>query len=88
VNISDGLIAFGGAPANSVVVNNTVAPTTTITVGGAAIPVSLVNGATAAEISIAGTPIKKPAAGAVTFPNGGSLIRIDGPTTRVTISGQ
>ena len=86
VTISGALASFGGA-GNRIVVNNTVAPTTTLNVGGAAIPVSLVNGATIGQVSIAGNPIRNPGAGTISFPGNGSLIQVNGNTTRVTVSG-
>ena len=86
VTISGALASFGGA-GNRIVVNNTVAPTTTLNVGGAAIPVSLVNGATIGQVSIAANPIRNPGAGTISFPGNGSLIQVNGNTTRVTVSG-
>ena len=81
VNISGGLLSFGGS-GNTVTVSNTLCPCTII--GG--IPVRLTGGALAANVSIT-SPIKNAAGNTVSF-GAGAAVRVDGATTRVTISGQ
>jgi hypothetical protein len=80
VSVSGALIAFGGG-GNVVSVANSFCPCTTIS----GIPVSLGGGATAAQVSIGAGAISNPALGSVT-PNT-ALIRVTGPSTRVTIGG-
>jgi hypothetical protein len=81
VLVNGALIAFGGSGGNAVSVSNAFCPCTTI--GG--IPVALSGGATAAQVSIGAGAIKNPALGSVA--SNGALIRLVGPTTRVTIGG-
>ncbi len=81
VFVSGALIAFGGTGGNVVSVANSFCPCTTIS----GIPVSLAGGATAAQVSIGAGAIRSPALGSVT-PNT-ALIRVTGPSTRVTIGG-
>jgi len=80
VNISGALIAFSGAPGNTVNISNSL-PYTYI--GG--IPVALTNGALASNVAVTGTPIKNPALGTIT-PNK-ALIQVSGPTSKLTIGG-
>ena len=80
VNINGGLIAFSGWGGNTVNISNTLA---FVNIGG--IPVALTGGALAANVSIAGTPIKNPSLGTIT-PNK-ALIQVNGATTKLTISG-
>ena len=82
VNISGALLSFGGA-GSTVTVSNALCPCTII--GG--IPVRLSGGALAANVSIT-NPIKN-AGGSNTVSFGaGAAVRVDGATTKVTISGQ
>ncbi|HEX4993696.1 MAG TPA: hypothetical protein VFX87_01955, partial [Methylomirabilota bacterium] len=81
VNISGALLSFGGS-GSTVTVSNALCPCTLI--GG--IPVRLSGGALAANVSIA-NPIKNAAGNTVSFGTG-AAVRVDGATTRVTISGQ
>jgi hypothetical protein len=81
VNISGSLLSFGGS-GSTVTVSNTLCPCTII--GG--IPVRLSGGALAANVSIT-NPIKNAAGNTVSF-GAGAAVRVDGATTRVTISGQ
>jgi len=83
LNVSGALVAFGGSGGNSIVVNNTARPSATIF----GIPISLTGGAQLDQVSITGTPIKGSGLGTISFPNGGSLIEVHGPQTRVTITG-
>ena len=80
VNINGGLIAFSGWGGNTVNISNTLA---FVNIGG--IPVALTGGALAANVSIAGTPIKNPSLGTIS-PNK-ALIQVNGATTKLTISG-
>ena len=81
VNISGALLSFGGS-GSTVTVSNALCPCTLI--GG--IPVRLSGGALAANVSIA-NPIKNAAGNTVSFGTG-AAVRVDGATTRVTITGQ
>jgi hypothetical protein len=81
VFVSGALVAFGGTGGNVVSVANTFCPCASI--GG--IPVALAGGATAGQVSIGPGAIRNAALGSVT-PNV-ALIRVLGPTTRVTIGG-
>jgi FecR-like protein len=81
VNISGALLSFGGS-GSTVTVSNALCPCTII--GG--IPVRLSGGALAANVSIT-NPIKNAAGNTVSF-GAGAAVRVDGATTRVTISGQ
>jgi hypothetical protein len=81
VLVNGALIAFGGSGGNAVSVSNAFCPCTTIS----EIPVALSGGATAAQVSIGAGAIKNPSLGSVA--SNGALIRLVGPTTRVTIGG-
>ncbi len=81
VFVSGAFIAFGGTGGNLVSVANNFCPCTSIN----GVPVALVGGATAGQVSIGPGAIRNPALGSVT-PNV-ALIRVLGPTTRVTIGG-
>lgn len=82
VNISGALVSFGGS-GSTVTVSNTLCPCTII--GG--IPVRLSGGALAANVSIT-NPIQNAAGNTVSIAAGAAAVRVDGATTRVTISGQ
>ena len=82
VNISGGLLSFGGS-GSTVTVSNALCPCTII--GG--IPVRLSGGALAANVSIT-NPIKNAAGNTVSIAAGAAAVRVDGATTKVTISGQ
>jgi len=79
VNISGALIAFSGG-GNVVNVLNALP---FINIGG--IPVALTGGAVASNVSITGVPIKNPLLGVIT-PNK-ALIQVNGPNSKLTISG-
>ncbi|MBI4607931.1 MAG: FecR domain-containing protein [Candidatus Rokubacteria bacterium] len=87
LNVSGALVVFNGTGGNSIVMKNNLLPTTTLNVGAFSFPILLVNGAQSTQVSINGTPIKGSTLGSITFPNGGSLIKVDGPTAKVVISG-
>jgi hypothetical protein len=82
VNISGALLSFGGA-GSTVTVSNALCPCTII--GG--IPVRLSGGALAANVSIT-NPIKNAAGNTVSIAASAAAVRVDGATTKVTISGQ
>ncbi len=82
VNISGALLSFGGS-GSTVTVSNALCPCTII--GG--IPVRLSGGALAANVSIT-NPIKNAAGNTVSIAAGSAAVRVDGATTRLTISGQ
>jgi len=82
VNISGALLSFGGS-GSTVTVSNALCPCTII--GG--IPVRLSGGALAANVSIT-NPIQNAAGNTVSIAAGAAAVRVDGATTRVTISGQ
>ena len=82
VNISGALLSFGGT-GSTVTVSNALCPCTLI--GG--IPVRLSGGALAANVSII-NPIKNAAGNTVSIAPGSAAVRVDGATTRLTISGQ
>lgn len=81
VFVSGALVAFGGTGGNLVSVANNFCPCASI--GG--IPVALAGGATTGQVSIGPGAIKNAALGSVTPSM--ALIRVLGPTTRVTIGG-
>ena len=82
LSVNGALIGFGGVGGNTVSVANGLCPCTTI--GG--IPVSLTGGALAANVSINGA-IKNPNLGTLSVAPNAAVIRVDGATTKVTISG-
>jgi hypothetical protein len=82
VNVSGALLSFGGT-GSTVTVSNALCPCTLI--GG--IPVRLSGGALAANVSIT-NPIQNAAGNTVSIAAGAAAIRVDGATTRVTVSGQ
>lgn len=87
LNVTGALVQFVGPATNSIVVGNSAAPTTVVTVGGVSIPILLTNGATASQVTITGTPVQGTTAGTITFPNSGSLIKIDGPNAKLKVQG-
>ena len=82
VNISGALLSFGGT-GSTVTVSNALCPCTVI--GG--IPVRLSGGALAANVSITNA-IQNAAGNTVSIAAGAAAVRVDGATTRLTISGQ
>lgn len=80
VNIQGALIAFSGTPGNTVAISNNLAY---MNING--VPVALTGGALAGNVLISGAAIKNSSLGTIT-PNK-ALIRVDGATTKVTISG-
>ena len=82
VNVTGALLSFGGA-GSTVTVSNALCPCTVI--GG--IPVRLSGGALAANVSITNA-IQNAAGNTLSIAAGAAALRVDGATTRVTISGQ
>ncbi|HEY7436722.1 MAG TPA: FecR domain-containing protein [Methylomirabilota bacterium] len=82
VNITGALLSFGGT-SSTVTVSNTLCPCTLI--GG--IPVRLSGGALAANVAIT-NPIHNAAGNTLSIAAGAAALRVDGATTKVTISGQ
>jgi len=82
LTINGALINFGGTGGNSVSVQNSVFSET---ING--IPFSFTDGATNAQVTVNGTPIRNPGLGTVNTPNNGSLIQVDGTQATVTIQG-
>jgi hypothetical protein len=80
VDIRGALIAFSGAPGNTVTVSNSLA---FVNIGG--IPVALTGGALPGNVLITGAAIKNAELGTITPSK--ALIRVDGAATRVTIGG-
>jgi hypothetical protein len=68
LNVSGALVFFGGTGGNQIVVNNSIAPTTTIS----GIPVSVT---TAGSVSIGPAPVTNPGLGSLTISAGGSAIQ-------------
>ncbi len=81
VSVSGAFIGFGGTGGNLVSVTNSFCPCSII--GG--IPVALVGGAMASQVSIGAGAIRNPGLGLIS-PNV-ALIRVFGTATRVTIGG-
>jgi hypothetical protein len=80
VDIRGALIAFSGAPGNTVNIFNNLK---FVNIGG--VPVALTGGALASNVVITGTPIKNAALGTITPST--ALIQVNGPTSKLTISG-
>jgi hypothetical protein len=83
VNITGGLIGFGGTGGNTVSVANNLCPCTAI--GG--IPVALQNGALATNVQIS-NPIKNPTLGTVNVPTGAALAVVNGAGSKLIVGAQ
>ncbi len=68
LNVNGVLVNFGGTGGNQIVVNNAIAPSTTLS----GLPVSATGGGT---INIGPNPVKNPGLGNITVNGGGSLIQ-------------
>lgn len=92
LNVTGALVRFGGTGGNSINVTNLFCVAVCPTVGG--IPVALLNGASLSNVTITnpikngnlGTVVASPPPGVVTV-NSPAVIVLDGPNSRVTISG-
>jgi hypothetical protein len=86
VNLSNALVAFGGAGGNRVDVRNSLCPCTLI--GG--VPVALTGGAVASNVSIANA-VQNPGLGRINLQNpslgagGTALVVVNGAASRVTV---
>ena len=87
VNISGALVKFVETFGNTLKINNALCGGPCATVGG--IPVFASGGAVAGSpnVFISGTPIKNQGTNTVTIPAGAAVIRVDGASSKVTISG-
>jgi FecR-like protein len=81
VNISGSLVAFTGTGGNRVSIANNLCPCTTVS----GVPVSLRDGAVAANVTIGPNPVKNPGLGTVTLGPGAAAVVVAGPTSRVTV---
>ena len=85
--IGGSLVAFGGSGGNLLSVSNNLCGGSCAMIGG--IPVALLNGATAANISIAGSAIQNPSLGAVKLGTPSTaLVTVSGAGSKVTIGKQ
>ena len=84
VNISGALIAFGTSSGNTVSVTNTLCAAGCSTIGG--LKVSLLGGATAGQVSIT-NPIKNQGTNTFSVSATGAVISVNGPKSKLTISG-
>jgi len=87
VNVSGALVAFSGSGGNLVSVTNSLCSGTCPTFNG--IPVFLAGGAVSSQVSIGPNAIKNGALGSITksSPSSTALVVVDGPTSKVTITG-
>ncbi|HSE94083.1 MAG TPA: hypothetical protein VLF19_12310, partial [Methylomirabilota bacterium] len=87
LDVTGGLAYFGGTGGNRISVSNNVCDGACQTFHG--IPVFFQNGATPANLAIGPNPLKNPDLGALTTSGpGAAAIILDGPTSRVSISGR
>jgi hypothetical protein len=77
LNVSGALVFFGGAGGNSIVVNNSVAPTATMS----GLPVSATSGG---AITIGPNPVKNPTLGSITVTKGSLIQATGGGTVAIT----
>jgi len=83
-NIGGALVAFGGSGGNLLSVSNSLCGGACVLIGG--IPVALMNGATAGNVSIGAGAIKNPSLGAIQLASPSTaLLSVSGPTSKVTI---
>ena len=83
-SIGGALVAFGGAGGNLLSVSNSLCGGACVVIGG--IPVALMNGATAGNVSIGAGAIKNPSLGSVQLASPSTaLLSVSGPTSKVTI---
>lgn len=83
-SIGGALVAFGGSGGNLLSVSNSLCGGACIVIGG--IPVALMNGATAGNVSIGAGAIKNPSLGAIQLASPSTaLLSVSGATSKVTI---
>jgi hypothetical protein len=86
-SIGGALVAFGGAGGNLLSVSNNLCGGSCALFGG--IPVALLNGATAANVSIADGAVKSPSLGAIKYATSTSaLVSVSGAGSKVTVGGK
>jgi hypothetical protein len=86
-SIGGALVAFGGAGGNLLSVSNNLCGGSCALFGG--IPVALLNGATAANVSIADGAVKNPSLGAIKYTSPTSaLVSVSGVGSKVTVGGK
>jgi len=77
-------VAFGGSGGNLLSVSNSLCGGSCALIGG--IPVALLNGATAANVSIANGAVRNPALGTIQYATPTSaLVSVSGAGSRVTV---
>jgi hypothetical protein len=84
--VNGALANFNGSTSNSITVRNSNAPNFTSGTYSF-IRVLLVNGAVAGQVTLSGTLARNGSAANFSFPNGGSLIRLDGPNAKIVLKG-
>jgi hypothetical protein len=83
-SIGGALVAFGGSGGNLLSVSNSLCGGACIVIGG--IPVALMNGATAGNVSIAAGAIKNPSLGSIQLASPSTaLLSVSGANSKVTI---
>jgi hypothetical protein len=86
-SIGGALVAFGGAGGNLLSVANTLCGGPCALIGG--LPVALLNGATAANVSIADGAVKNPSLGAIKYATPTSaLVSVSGAGSKVSVGGK
>jgi hypothetical protein len=86
-SIGGALVAFGGAGGSLLSVSNTLCGGSCALFGG--IPVALLNGASAANVSIADGAVKNPSLGAIKYATPTSaLVSVSGVGSKVTVGGK
>ena len=83
-SVGGSLVAFGGTGGNVLSVSNSLCGSACIVIGG--IPVALLNGATAGNVSIGAGAVKNPDLGSVKLSSPSTaLLSVSGPTSKVAI---
>ena len=83
-SIGGGLVAFGGSGGNLLSVSNSLCGGSCLLIGG--IPVALLNGATAGNVSIGAGAIQNPGLGSIKLASPSTaLLSVSGANTKVTI---
>ena len=83
-SIGGALVAFGGSGGNLLSVSNNLCGGSCALIGG--IPVALLNGATAANVSIANGAVRNPALGTIQYASPATaLVSVSGASSRVTV---
>jgi hypothetical protein len=83
-SIGGALVAFGGSGGNLLSVSNALCGGSCALIGG--IPVALLNGATAANVSIADGAVRNPSLGAIQYASSATaLVSVSGASSKVTV---